>query len=74
MSIEIGRVVLHCDGKTKAGIDCRRYIVGYYDGGETGTFDHPTLGSCDMRNQVWVCYQHQEEHERLLARIREGAS
>lgn len=51
---------LVCRKRTKSGRACQRFIVGDYDGGETGVFEHPKLGHCDMRNSEWRCWQHDD--------------
>lgn len=58
------RYVLTCGKRTKSGRACQRFIVGLYDGGETGSFWHPKLGTCDMRNKEWRCWQHGDVTER----------
>lgn len=50
------RCELHCAGDTKVG-PCLRSIVGLI--GYNGAFDHPKLGSADLRNQSWFCWQHE---------------
>lgn len=49
---------LRCSGERKDGEQCSRVIKGYRAGLGGMYFVHSKLGTCDLRNKEWRCWQH----------------